>query len=119
MRKFALRVGCALLTFAVSGGVSKIERHSRPPMLFGPPEALAATDPVYRCNESPDVPLPILVLLNRQYPGWSFPEVSDDDCYAVRNCGGADAYAQLIKGDFNDDGLVEAIGKRCGGDPAS
>lgn len=96
-----------MLTFAVSGGIAKIGRHSRPPMLFGPPEAPAANDPVYRCDESPDVPLPIQVLLNRQYREWSFPEVSEDQCYSVKNCGGPDAFAQLIKGDFNDDGRLD------------
>jgi hypothetical protein len=53
------------------------------------------------------LPLPIKVLLNRNYPGWSFPEVSEDDCYAVRECGGLEAYGQMIKGDFNGDGLTD------------
>jgi len=78
-------------------------------MTFGPAEApLASTsEPVYRCDETPALPLPIKVLLNRQYPEWEFPEVSDEDCYSVRNCGGPEAYAQMIKGDFNDDGRLD------------
>ncbi len=63
--------------------------------------------PVYKCDKPPDLPLPIKVLLNGNFPGWSFPEVSDDDCVAVRECGGLEAYAQMIKGDFNDDGLQD------------
>ena len=78
-------------------------------MTFGPPEGPSSNDPVYRCDKSPEVPLPITVLLNRQYPGWSFPEITDDDCYAVKNCGGPDTYAQLTKGDFNDDGRLDYV----------
>lgn len=63
--------------------------------------------PVYKCDKTPDLPLPIKVLLNLNYPGWEFPEVSEYDCYAVRECGGLEAYAQMIKGDFNDDGLTD------------
>ena len=60
--------------------------------------------PVYKCDKTPDLPLPIKVLLNLNYPGWEFPEVSEDDCYSVRECGGPNAYAQMIIGDFNEDG---------------
>ncbi len=61
---------------------------------------------LYRCDETPVLPLPIEVLLNRNFPGWSFPELSDDDCYSVKQSD-PQAYAQLIKGDFNDDGRVD------------
>ena len=77
-------------------------------MKFGPAEdPYESSLPVYKCDQTPDLPLPIKVLLNRNFPGWSFPEVSEDDCGAVRECGGLEAYAQMIKGDFNDDGLTD------------
>jgi hypothetical protein len=108
MAKFLLRLTCGLLTFATSAAVTTVSRDSKTPMTFGPAEAIDfGNEQVYRCHTTPDLPLPIQVLLNRQYPGWSFPEVDDDTCYSVKNCGGADAYAQLIKGDFNDDGRLD------------
>lgn len=88
-----------------------VRRNSRPPLNFGPPEARSpagsTNEPVYRCDETPDLPLPIKVLLNRQFPGWAFPEVSEEDCYAVKQSGGAQKYAQIVKGDFNDDGRLD------------
>ena len=77
-------------------------------MTFGPPEdARTTSEPVYRCDKTPDLPLPIDVLLNRYFPGWDFPEVSADDCYSIRENGGPEAYAQVINGDFNDDGRLD------------
>lgn len=111
MQRLLLRIGLALITFAISSVAVKDGRNVRSPLIFGPPEAPtpvgSTNEPVYRCDEIPDLPLPIKVLLNRNFPGWSFPEVSEDDCYTVRENGGAEAYAQLIKGDFNDDGRVD------------
>ncbi len=106
MVRFLFRLGCGLLTFAISAAVVTL-RHREPPITFGPPEDSSQALPVYRCDKTPELPLPIKVLLNQNYPGWEFPEVSEDDCYSVRECGGPDAYAQLIRGDFNDDGLSD------------
>ena len=47
------------------------------------------------------------VLLNRNHSGWEVPEVSEDDCYSIRENYGKEAYAQVIKGDFNDDWLQD------------
>lgn len=108
MRKLLVRISVALLTFLVGASPAYIHRRSKPPLKFGPAEdPYQSTLPVYKCDKSPDLPLPIKVLLNGNFPGWSFPEVSEDDCYAVRECGGLEAYAQMIKGDFNDDGLMD------------
>ncbi|HEY3104107.1 MAG TPA: hypothetical protein VGJ69_10970 [Pyrinomonadaceae bacterium] len=84
-----------------------VHRNPRPPTTFGPAEVSSASEPVYRCDETPDLPLSIKVLLNRYYPGWSFPDVSEDDCYSVKQSGDPQAYAQLIKGDFDDDGRLD------------
>ena len=107
MGKFLLRLGCGLLTFAISAALPTHRHHSKSTIPFGPAEDSSQAFPVYRCDKTPELPLPIQVLLNRNYHEWDFPEVSEDDCYAVRECGGPDAYAQLIKGDFNDDGLLD------------
>jgi len=105
--KFLLRIACGLLTFAISAAFEHRPRNSRPAITFGPAEDSSQALPVYRCDATPELPLPIKVLLNLNYPGWEFPEVSEDDCQAVRECGGPDAYAQMIKGDFNDDGHLD------------
>jgi hypothetical protein len=107
VHKFLLRLGCGLLTFATGAAGLSFRHTSKTPVTFGPPESTDVTEPGYRCDELPDLTLPLKVLLNRNYPGWEFPEVSDDDCYAVRECGGPQAYAQMIKGDFNDDGRLD------------
>lgn len=85
----------------------EVQRPAKPAITFGPPESLAAPIPVYRCDQAPELPLPIEVLLNRNFPGWSFPRVSEDDCYSVKECGGPNASAHLINGDFNDDGRLD------------
>ena len=53
------------------------------------------------------MPLPIKILLNRNFIDWSFPEVSKDDCFAVKQSGGPNAQPYLINGDFNDDGRLD------------
>ena len=108
MRKFLGRIGCGVLTFATSAAFVGPRQRNKTPLKFGPAEDPYENSlPVYTCDKTPDLPLPIKVLLNRNFPGWSFPEVSEDDCYSVRECGGLEAYAQMIKGDFNDDGLQD------------
>lgn len=108
MRKLLVRISFALFTFLLGASPAYLDRRSKTPLKFGPAEAPAENVlPVYKCDKTPDLPLPIKVLLNGNFPGWSFPEVSEDDCYAIRECGGLDAYAQMIKGDFNDDGLMD------------
>jgi len=62
---------------------------------------------VWRCEETPKLPRPIKVLLDKKFPGWQFPAVSDDDCQDVKTWGGKDAFAQLIQGDFDDDGRLD------------
>jgi hypothetical protein len=66
-----------------------------------------ATETVWRCEETPQLPRPIKVLLDRNFPGWQFPMVSDDDCQSVKSWGGKDAFAQLIQGDFDGDGRLD------------
>jgi hypothetical protein len=103
-----VRISFALLTFLVGAATANVHRPAKGPLKFGPAEDPSISSaPVYKCDKTPDLPLPIKVLLNGNFPGWSFPEVSEDDCYAVRECGGLEAYAQMIKGDFNDDGLTD------------
>jgi hypothetical protein len=108
VRKRLVKISFALFTFLVGASTFNLRHHSKPPLKFGPAEdPYESSLPVYKCDKTPDLPLPIKVLLNGNFPGWSFPEVSEDDCYSVRECGGLDAYAQMIKGDFNEDGLTD------------
>lgn len=108
MRKLVLRITVALFTFLVGASPLHLHRRSKTLLKFGPAEAPSESSlPVYKCDKTPDLPLPIEVLLNRNFPDWSFPEVSEDDCAAVRECGGPEAYAQMIKGDFNGDGRTD------------
>ena len=60
--------------------------------------------PQFRCDQPPELPSPIKILLNQYYPGWRFPDISDEDCQTVKQNGGPDAFPELIQGDFNNDG---------------
>ena len=80
-----------------------VQRPSQPELTFGPPEAPDPCDPVHQCDKAPELPLPIKLILNRNFPGWSFPLVSENTCYGVKESGGLEASAHLIQGDFNDD----------------
>jgi hypothetical protein len=66
-----------------------------------------ATETVWRCEATPVLPRQIKVLLDRKFPGWQFPVVSEDDCQSVKSRGGKDAFAQLIQGDFDGDGRLD------------
>jgi hypothetical protein len=66
-----------------------------------------ATETVWRCEATPKLPHPIKVLLDKNFPGWQFPAISDDDCQAVKSWGGKDAFAQLIQGDFDGHGRLD------------
>jgi len=66
-----------------------------------------STETVWRCETTPKLPRPIKVLLDRNFPGWQFPAVSEDDCQDVKTWGGKDAFGQLIQGNFDDDGRLD------------
>jgi hypothetical protein len=101
-----------LITLAIGVATAKIHRS----FLFRPsiPQANQVvatnevdTETVWRCEATPELPRPIKVLLDRNFPGWQFPAVSDDDCQSVKSWGGKDAFAQLIHGDFDGDGRLD------------
>jgi hypothetical protein len=65
--------------------------------------AIPATETIFSCKK-PKLPTPIKVMLDRKFPGWQFPEVSDEDCLSVKELSGPEAYPELIQGDFDGDG---------------
>ena len=98
-----------MLSFTLSAAVTRIHR-LRPKAHAYMSETMPASNQtvrVFHCDQSPELPLPVKVLLNRSYPHWRFPEVSEEDCQIVKENGGPDAHPELIKGDFNDDGLAD------------
>lgn len=112
MQKRLLRVTCLLITVAIGVTTAKIHKS----FLFRPsnPEITQVvatnevdTETVWRCEATPELPRPIKILLDRNFPGWQFPAVSDDDCQSVKSWGGKDAFAQLIHGDFDGDGRLD------------
>jgi len=111
VQRFLLRIGFALITFAISSVAVKVGRNPRSPVSPGPAEAPAssvtATEPVFRCDKKPVLPFSIKALLDKRFPGWQFPEISDEDCRIVKQWGGPDAHPELIQGDFDGDGEVD------------
>ena len=112
MQKLLLRVTCLLITLVFGVSTAKIKRS----FLFRPSISQAKqvvavnevnTETFWRCEATPELPRPIKVLLDRNFPGWQFPAVSDDDCQSVKSWGGKDAFAQLIHGDFDGDGRLD------------
>jgi len=67
---------------------------------------IPATETIFSCKK-PKLPTPIKVMLDRKFPGWQFPEVSDEDCQGVKQWGGPEAYPELIQGDFDGDGRLD------------
>jgi hypothetical protein len=80
-------------------------------MIFGPAEAPSSTgsasEPVFRCDKKPDLPFSIKAPLDKHFPGWQFPEISDEDCQTVKQWGGPDAHPEVIQGDFDGNGQVD------------
>jgi hypothetical protein len=112
MKKLLFRITCLLVTLAIGVTTARILRS----FLFRTsiPQANQVvaitevdTETVWRCEATPEPPHPIKVLLDRNFPGWQFPAVSDDDCQSVKSWGGKDAFAQLIHGDFDGDGRLD------------
>ena len=112
MQKHLLRITCLLITLAIGVTTVKIHRFfsfrtSIPKANQPVTAAEVITETVWRCEATPELPRPIKVLLDRNFPGWEFPTVSDDDCQSVKEWGGKDAFAQLIQGDFDGDGRLD------------
>ena len=97
-----------LITLAVGVTTAKIYRSfSFRPSIPLASQVVVTNETVWRCEATPELPRPIKVLLDRNFPGWQFPAVSDDDCQSVKSWGGKDAFPQLIHGDFDGDGRLD------------
>jgi hypothetical protein len=112
VQKHLLRITCLLITLAIGVTTAKIHRSFlfRPSIPQASPVIVTSevdTETVWRCEATPELPRPIEVLLDRNFPGWQFPSVSDDDCQSVKSWGGRDAFPQLIQGDFDGDGRLD------------
>lgn len=112
MQKHYLKIACFVITLTIGATTAKIHQS----LLFRPSNPHASqvvvtnevnTETVWRCEARPELPRPIKVLLDRKFPGWQFPVVSDEDCQAVKSWGGKDALPQLIQGDFDGDGRLD------------
>jgi hypothetical protein len=108
MRKLILGITSALLTAAV--GVASVKIHalwqSRTVAVATKQEsgfATLITETNLSCKR-PELPIPVKALLDRNFPGWKFPAVSDETCQTIKQLAGPDAYPELIQGDFDSDG---------------
>ena len=115
MQKLVWRVTCFLVSLTLGAAAAKIHRSflSRtiiPQTIHAAAANEVVTEATPRCDTTPKLPHPVKVSLDKNFPGWQFPEVSDDDCHSVKTWGGNEAYAQLIQGDFDGDhGLDYAV----------
>jgi hypothetical protein len=112
VQKYLLRITWLLVTLTI--GVASVGVHRFFSFRTSIPKANhpvvadeVAPEAVWRCEATPVLSRPIKVLLDRKFPGWQFPAVSDDDCQSVKEWGGKDAFAQLIQGDFDGDGRLD------------
>src|SRR5882762_595693 len=111
MRKLLLKITCALLTVLFSSASVKVRKSLQPVFDANAPKASAtvtsAAEVTFRCDHRPDLPFPVKVMLDKHFPGWKFPEISDEDCQTVKQWDGPDAYPELIQGDFDGDGQID------------
>ena len=66
----------------------------------------SATGVHSRCG-LPELPLWMKRRLNKSFPGWKFPDVSEEDCQTVKDWGGPDANPYVIRGDFDGNGELD------------
>ena len=89
----------------------KVRKSLQPVFDANAPKASATVtsgaEVTFRCDRRPDLPFPVKVMLDKHFPGWKFPEISDEDCQAVKQWDGPDAYPELIQGDFDGDGQID------------
>jgi hypothetical protein len=112
VRTLLLRVASFLFALTIGGATTKVHRFllSRKTIPAAAHIVVAnevAAETTWRCDLTPKLPRPIKVLLDKNFPGWQFPGVSDDDCQSVKTWGGKEAYAQLTQGDFDGDGRLD------------
>src|SRR5438477_10980131 len=112
MQNLLLKVSCFLISLSLGAATTMIRRSllsrktiSQTTRAAVANEVVAETN--WRCDSTPKLPHAIKVLLDKSFPGWQFPEVSDNDCQSVKTWGGKEAYAQLIQGDFDGDGGLD------------
>src|SRR5437868_11985534 len=100
-------LACALLAFTfslVTVKIRKLFEFTKFSATKSSVPIVNKAEVILRCDTKPGLPFSIKVLLDKNFPGWQFPEVSDDDCQSVKTWGGKDAYPQVIQGDFDGDG---------------
>jgi hypothetical protein len=112
VQKHLLRITCLLITLAIGATTVKVHRFvslrtSIPQANQAAVSNEVATETFWRCEATPELPRPIKVLLDKNFPGWQFPAVSDENCQSVKSWGGKDASPQLIHGDFDGDGRLD------------
>jgi hypothetical protein len=112
VQKYYLRIVCFVITLALGAAAAKIHKSSVFRPTISQTSQVVVTNEVtaetpWRCDATPELPHPIKVLLDRNFPGWQFPAVSEDDCQSVKSWGGRDALAQLIQGDFDGDSRLD------------
>jgi hypothetical protein len=112
VQKLLLRLASFLFALTIGGATTKVHRFflsrkTAPQAAHVVVANEVATETTWRCDVIPKLPRPIKVLLDKQFPGWQFPGVSEDDCQSVKTWGGKEAYAQLTQGDFDGDGRLD------------
>ena len=113
MRKYILRIVCAAVTFSVSIAAERCVAIFPPQALRNITTEVAAvakspsSSAIAACESAPELPSPLKTLVDKYFPGWTFPQVDDEDCQTIKQRGGPDAHPALIEGDFDGNGRMD------------
>jgi hypothetical protein len=115
VRKLILTITCSFLTFAIGLGISGVTSTLRNATQHEVTNRAALPAPVQMplspeplpCEPAPELASAIKSALDRRFPGWQFPSVSNDICKFLKDYVAPDARPELITGDFDGNGQLD------------
>lgn len=122
VRKLIVTISCSCLTFAIGLGISSVTSTLRNATQHGETKRAAlpafgsmkprsvqmplSPEPLH-CEPARELPSAIKSALDRRFPGWQFPPVSNDICKFLKDYVAPDVYPELITGDFDGNSQLD------------
>ena len=112
MRKLLPSIACALLTFACGVTAAKVlslfeTKSSHPSVSDSTSESAPISSTEFPCDGPPELPKAVKASLDKNFPGWEYPFVSNDIRRFLKEHVSVDARPEVIAGDFDGDGQTD------------